>query len=44
MSGVFEGKTTGTPISLIIITNQRSRDYETIKSKFRQDMLIILTL
>ena len=36
MSGVFEGKTTGTPISLIIYNeDQRSRDYETIKSKFR---------
>ena len=36
MSGVFEGKTTGTPISLIIYNqDQKSRDYETIKSKFR---------
>ena len=36
MSGVFDGKTTGTPISLIIYNqDQKSRDYETIKSKFR---------
>ena len=36
LSGVFEGKTTGTPISLIIYNkDMRSRDYETIKSKFR---------
>jgi len=36
LSGVFEGKTTGTPISLIIFNKDaRSRDYETIKNKFR---------
>ncbi len=36
LSGVFQGKTTGTPISLIIYNkDMRSRDYETIKSKFR---------
>ena len=36
LSGVFEGKTTGTPISMIIYNNDmRSRDYETIKNKFR---------
>ena len=36
LSGVFEGKTTGTPISLIIYNkDMRSRDYETIKHKFR---------
>ena len=36
LSGVFEGKTTGTPISLIIYNkDMRSRDYETIKNKFR---------
>ena len=36
LSGVFEGKTTGTPISLIIYNKDtRSRDYETIKNKFR---------
>ena len=36
MSGVFEGKTTGTPISLIIQnTDQRSKDYGDIAQKFR---------
>jgi len=36
LSGVFEGKTTGTPLSLIIYNkDMRSRDYETIKNKFR---------
>ena len=36
LSGVFEGKTTGTPISMIIFNkDMRSRDYETIKNKFR---------
>ena len=36
LSGVFEGKTTGTPISMIIYNkDMRSRDYETIKDKFR---------
>jgi chorismate synthase len=36
LSGVFEGKTTGHPISLIIYNNdQRSRDYSEIKEKFR---------
>ena len=36
LSGVFQGKTTGTPISLIIYNkDMRSRDYETIKNKFR---------
>ena len=36
LSGVFDGKTTGTPISLIIYNqDMRSRDYETIKNKFR---------
>ena len=35
-SGVFEGKTTGAPISLIIHnTDQRSKDYGDIASKFR---------
>ena len=42
MSGVFEGKTTGTPISIIIYNeDKKSRDYETIKNKFRPNMLII---
>ena len=36
LSGVFEGKTTGTPISMIIYNeDKRSRDYESIKNKFR---------
>ena len=36
LSGVFEGKTTGTPIGLVIEnTDQRSRDYEKIKRQFR---------
>jgi chorismate synthase len=36
LSGVFEGKTTGTPIGLIVENeDQRSRDYEKIKDRFR---------
>ena len=36
LSGVFEGKTTGTPISLLIENeDQRSKDYDDIKDKFR---------
>jgi chorismate synthase len=36
LSGVFEGKTTGTPISLLIENvDQRSKDYSEIKDKFR---------
>jgi len=36
LSGVFEGRTTGTPISLLIDNvDQRSRDYGEIKDKFR---------
>ena len=36
LSGVFEGKTTGTPISLIIYNeDMRSKDYSDIKDKFR---------
>lgn len=36
ISGVFEGKTTGTPIGLLIENNdQRERDYAEIKDKFR---------
>ena len=36
LSGVFEGKTTGTPVQLMIEnTDQRSKDYGDIKEKFR---------
>jgi len=36
LSGTFEGKTTGTPISLLIENvDQRSKDYGEIKDKFR---------
>ncbi|NBA84524.1 chorismate synthase [Emticicia sp. CRIBPO] len=36
MSGVFEGKTTGTPIALVIFNeDQRSKDYGHIADKFR---------
>lgn len=36
LSGVFEGKTTGTPISLVVFNqNQRSKDYSEIASYYR---------
>jgi chorismate synthase len=36
LSGVFEGRTTGTPIGLLIEnTDARARDYEKIKDRFR---------
>lgn len=36
LSGVFEGKTTGTPISLIVFNkNQQSKDYSEISSYYR---------
>ncbi len=36
LSGVFEGRTTGTPVQLMIEnTDQRSKDYGDIKDKFR---------
>jgi len=36
LSGIFEGKTTGTPISLVITNkDQRSKDYGNIKNTFR---------
>ena len=36
LSGVFEGKTTGTPIGLLIEnTDQRSNDYSKIKEQYR---------
>jgi chorismate synthase len=36
LSGVFEGRTTGTPIGLLVEnTDARSRDYDKIKDRFR---------
>src|SRR5580700_10300154 len=36
LSGVFEGRTTGTPIGLLVEnSDQRSRDYDKIKDRFR---------
>jgi chorismate synthase len=36
LSGVFDGVTTGTPIGLLIHnTDQRSKDYSTVKDRFR---------
>lgn len=36
LSGVFEGRSTGTPIAMVIFnTNQKSKDYENIKDIFR---------
>ncbi len=36
LSGVFEGKTTGAPIALLVENeDQRSRDYDKIKDRFR---------
>jgi chorismate synthase len=36
LSGIFEGKTTGTPIGFVIEnTNQKSKDYEHIKDQYR---------
>ena len=36
LSGVFDGKTTGTPISMIIFNkDQRSRDYSNIRDTYR---------
>jgi chorismate synthase len=36
LSGVFEGRTTGAPIALMVEnTDQRSRDYDKIKDRFR---------
>ena len=35
-SGIFEGKTTGTPIGFVIVNgNQKSKDYDHIKDKYR---------
>lgn len=36
LSGVFEGKSTGTPIAIVIYnTDQKSKDYSHIADKFR---------
>lgn len=36
LSGVFEGKTTGTPISMVVYNkDQRSKDYSNIKDVYR---------
>jgi chorismate synthase len=36
LSGIFEGRTTGTPIGLLVENaDQRSRDYDKIKDRFR---------
>jgi chorismate synthase len=36
LSGVFEGKSTGTPIAMVIFNeNQKSNDYENVKNLFR---------
>ncbi len=36
LSGVFEGKSTGTPIAMVIFnTNQKSKDYGNVKDLFR---------
>lgn len=36
LSGIFEGKTTGTPIGFIIVNeDQKSRDYEHLKDSYR---------
>ena len=45
LSGVFDGITTGTPISLIIYNEDtRSKDYEEIKKNLDQVMPILLIL
>lgn len=36
MSGIFEGKTLGTPIGIVVKnTNQRSKDYDKLKDQYR---------
>ena len=45
LSGVFEGRSTGTPISLIIYNEDaRSKDTLTLKICIDQDMLILLMI
>ena len=42
MSGVFEGKTTGTPVSLMIVNeNVHSSDYDNIKDLYRSRRLFV---
>ena len=42
LSGVFEGKSTGTPISMIIYNkDMKSRDYETIKKKLEKNIKLL---
>lgn len=42
LSGVFEGKTTGTPISMAVFNkDQHSKDYSAIKDIYRPGMQII---
>ena len=43
LSGIFEGQTTGTPISMIVRNkDQRSRDYGNIAQTYRPDMQILV--
>ena len=42
LSGIFEGRTTGTPISMVVYNkDQRSKDYSNIKDITVQDMQIL---
>lgn len=45
LSGIFEGKTTGTPISMIVYNkDHRSADYSQISNTTDRDMQIILLM